>query len=88
LRKDYFAKHPTTGEPLNYDRFTNTYFLDHYRAYQEAIRSVHADTILFLQPPVMEIPPELKGTNDDDPNMVHAVHFYDGMTLLTKHWLV
>lgn len=88
LRKDYFAKNPRTGEPLNYDKFTNTYFLDHYRAYRDAIRSVHSDAILFCQPPVMEVPPVLKGTEDDDPNMVHAVHFYDGLTLLTKHWLV
>ncbi|KAL1983127.1 hypothetical protein VTN96DRAFT_457 [Rasamsonia emersonii] len=86
LRKDYFAKNPRTGEPLNYDKFTNTYFLDHYRAYRDAIRSVHSDAILFCQPPVMEVPPVLKGTEDDDPNMVHAVHFYDGLTLLTKHW--
>ena len=34
----------------------------------------------------MEVPPKLKGTEDDDPNMVHAAHYYDGLTLLTKHW--
>lgn len=86
LQKDYFSKNPKTGEPLDYDRFTNTYFVQHYRAYRDAIRSVHPETIMFCQPPVMEIPPALKGTEDDDPNMVHAVHFYDGLTLLTKHW--
>ncbi|KAH8693971.1 putative glycosyl hydrolase [Talaromyces proteolyticus] len=74
LQKDYFSKNPKTGEPLNYDRFTNTYFVQHYRAYRDAIRSVHPGSILFCQPP------------DDDPNMVHAVHYYDGLTLLTKHW--
>jgi hypothetical protein len=36
----------------------------------------------------MEKPPSLKNTVDDDSNMVHAVHFYDGLTLLTKHWFV
>ncbi|KAL2000924.1 hypothetical protein VTN02DRAFT_2461 [Thermoascus thermophilus] len=86
LRKDYFARHPKTGEPLNYDKFTNSYFLEHYRKYRDAIRTVHSDAILFCQPPVMEIPPAVKGTADDDPNMVHAVHYYDGLTLLTKHW--
>ncbi|PYH41959.1 sterylglucosidase 1 [Aspergillus saccharolyticus JOP 1030-1] len=86
LRKDYFAKHPRTGEPLNYDVFTNTYFMEHYRAYRDALRSVWPEAILFCQPPVMEVPPDLKGTVDDDPNMVHAVHYYDGLTLLTKHW--
>lgn len=86
LRKDYFASHPKTGEPLDYDKFTNSYFLEHYRAYKDAIRSVWPESIMLCQPPVMEIPPDLKGTFDDDPNMVHAVHYYDGLTLLTKHW--
>lgn len=87
LRKDYFAKSPKTGEPLNYEKFTNTYFLDHFRKYRDAIRSVHCGAVILCQPPVMELPPDVKGTVDDDPNMVHAVHYYDGLTLLTKHWL-
>ncbi|KAL4921795.1 glycoside hydrolase superfamily [Aspergillus aurantiobrunneus] len=86
LQKDYFGKKPRTGEPLDYDKFTNTYFLEHYRAYTEAIRSVWPSSIMLCQPPVMEIPPDLKGSNDDDPNMVHAVHYYDGLTLMSKHW--
>ncbi|EEP82734.1 conserved hypothetical protein [Uncinocarpus reesii 1704] len=86
LRKDYFARDPKTDEQLDYNGFTNQYFLDHYRKYKNAIRSVHANAIMFCQPPVMEIPPTIKGTADDDPNMVHAVHFYDGLTLMTKHW--
>ncbi|KAI7976146.1 hypothetical protein EIK77_001999 [Talaromyces pinophilus] len=86
LQGNYFSKNPKTGEPLNYDVFTNTYFMDHYRAFRDAIRSVHSNCILLIQPPVNEVPPKLKGTEDDDPNMVHAAHFYDGLTLLTKHW--
>ncbi|RAO72185.1 uncharacterized protein BHQ10_008197 [Talaromyces amestolkiae] len=86
LQGNYFSKVPKTGEPLNYDVFTNTYFMDHYRAFRDAIRSVHSNCILLNQPPVMEVPPKLKGTEDDDPNMVHAAHYYDGLTLLTKHW--
>jgi hypothetical protein len=86
LQKDYFSKDPLSGEKLNYENFTNSYFLGHYRSYKEAIRGVSENAIMFCQPPVMEIPPKLKGSADDDPNMVHAVHFYDGLTLLTKHW--
>ncbi|OQE38904.1 hypothetical protein PENCOP_c007G05452 [Penicillium coprophilum] len=86
LQKDYFSRNPLTGEKLDYEGFTNSYFLNHYRAYKGAIRSVCGSTIMFCQPPVMELPPSSKGTADDDPNMVHAVHFYDGLTLLTKHW--
>lgn len=86
VQKDYFSKVPQTGEPLNYEKFTNSYFLNHFRAYRDAIRSVWPASILFCQPPVMEVPPDLKGTIDDDANLVHAVHYYDGLTLLTKHW--
>ncbi|KAJ5624146.1 hypothetical protein N7510_000455 [Penicillium lagena] len=86
LQKDYFSKVPQTGEKLDYEKFTNSYFLDHYRAYKDAIRSVWPEAIMLCQPPVMEVPPDVKGTPDDDPNMVHAVHYYDGLTLLTKHW--
>ncbi|KAJ5111276.1 glycosyl hydrolase [Penicillium argentinense] len=86
LQKDYFSKVPQTGKKLDYEIFTNTYFLHHYRAYRDAIRAVCPQTIMLCQPPVMEVPPDLKGTIDDDPNMVHAVHFYDGLTLMTKHW--
>ncbi|KAK2745220.1 hypothetical protein FQN55_006346 [Onygenales sp. PD_40] len=86
LKKDYFAKDPTTNKILNYEAFTNKYFIDHYRKFKNAIRSVHSNSILFCQPAVTEIPPTIKGTKDDDPNMVHAVHQYDGLTLMTKHW--
>lgn len=86
LRKDYFAKDPQTGELLDYEKFTNTYFMGHYRAYRDALRSVWPDAIMFCQPPILEIPPDTKGTVDDDPNMVHASHYYDGLTIMTKHW--
>lgn len=86
LQKDYFSKVPKTGEKLDYEIFTNTYFMDHYRVYRDAIRAVWPEAIMLCQPPVMEIPPDIKGSVDDDPNMVHAVHYYDGLTLLTKHW--
>lgn len=88
LRKDYFAKHPKTGELLNYESFTNTYFMTYYRRYRDAMKGVHTDAIMFCQPPVLEIPPTLKGTKDDDPNMVFAPHFYDGVTLMMKKWYV
>ncbi|KAJ5124273.1 uncharacterized protein N7515_008098 [Penicillium bovifimosum] len=86
IQKDYFSKNPQTGEPLDYEKFTNSYFMDHYRSFKDAIRESFPDAIMFCQPPVMEVPPDVKGTSDDDPNMVHAVHYYDGLTLLTKHW--
>lgn len=86
VNKEYFATDPLTGEHADYDYFTNHMFMEHYRAYRDAIRDVFPDTIMFCQPPVLEIPPNIKGTEDDDPNMVHTPHWYDGVTLMTKKW--
>jgi hypothetical protein len=86
LKKDYFHRNPRTGDPLDYEEFTNTYFMEYYRKHRDAIRAIHKDSILFCQPPVLEIPPSIKGTDDDDPKMVYAPHYYDGVTLMTKKW--
>lgn len=86
LKKDYFHKVPKTGDVLDYEQFTNIYYMAHYRKYRDAIRSQHKNAILFCQPPVLEIPPSIKGTVDDDPKMVYAPHYYDGITLMTKKW--
>ena len=88
LKKDHFANSPQDGKEINYEHFTNTYFMDFYRRFRNEIRSVHKDAIMFCQPPVLEIPPSIKGTKDDDPNMVYTPHFYDGITLMTKSWQV
>ncbi|MDI1485153.1 MAG: endo-1,4-beta-glucanase [Ramalina farinacea] len=85
LRKDYFSKSPS-GETIDYEYFTNHYFMSYYRRHRKAITSVHNDAIMFCQPPVLEIPPSIKGTEDDDPNMVFAPHYYDGVTLMMKKW--
>jgi hypothetical protein len=50
------------------------------------IKSIFPDSLMFFQPPVLEIPPRIKGTSDDDPNIIFSPHFYDGITLLTKKW--
>ena len=85
IKKDYFARTPS-GKKIDYEYFTNTYFMQYFRKHKQAIRSVYSDVILFCEPPVLEIPPSLKGTEDDDPNMVFAPHFYDGITLMMKKW--
>ncbi|KAJ9660936.1 hypothetical protein H2198_002281 [Neophaeococcomyces mojaviensis] len=85
LRNDYFAQNPA-GEKLAYEQFTNTYFMQHIRKYKSTIRDIHKDCIFLLEGPVLEIPPSIKGTPDEDDQMVFATHYYDGLTLLTKHW--
>lgn len=86
LRKDYFATIPGTGEKLNYEKFSNLYFMQHYRKYRDAIRSVHKDCMILVQSAVLEIPPTIKGTADDDQRLIFSTHYYDGLTLITKHW--
>ena len=86
LKKDYFTKDPRNGQNVTYEYFTNHWFMDYYRKHRTAITAIHKGAIMLCQPPVLEIPPTLKGTKDDDPNMVYAPHFYDGITLMTKNW--
>ncbi|KAK0673705.1 glycoside hydrolase superfamily [Cercophora samala] len=87
LKKDYFGLHPTTGEHVDYPYFTNNFFMDYFRAYRDAIRSHHKNAIILLQGPTMELPPKIKGTPDgEDPLLVYAPHWYDGITLMTKKW--
>lgn len=87
LQKEYFAKHPVSKKNIDYEFFTNNYFMEYYRRHRKAIEDIHEGAVMFCQPPVLEIPPSIKGTKDDDPNMVYSPHFYDGVTLMTKKWL-
>ncbi|SPO04293.1 probable glycosyl hydrolase [Cephalotrichum gorgonifer] len=86
LKKDYFAKNPRTGDVIDYPNFTDTYFMDLYRRFRDAIRAQHEDALLLMQYPTLELPPQIMGTADDDPKMAFAPHFYDGITLMTKKW--
>ncbi|KAL9114114.1 MAG: hypothetical protein Q9227_001886 [Pyrenula ochraceoflavens] len=86
LKKDFFSRNPRTGKKMDYESFTNTYFMEHFRSYRDAIRSVHSEAFILCEAPVLEIPPDIKGTEDDEKRLVFATHYYDGLTLLTKHW--
>jgi hypothetical protein len=85
LKKDYFCRNPDET-PISHQLFVDTYFMDSYRRWRDAIRAVHPDSILILQGPTLETPPRLKGTADEDPRMAYAPHWYDGITLMTKHF--
>jgi hypothetical protein len=88
LNNLYFAKDPRNGATMDYEYFTNNWYMDHYRRYKDMVRSIYPSTIMLCQPPVLEIPPTIKGTEDEDQNMVFVPHFYDGLTLITKKWSV
>ncbi|KAK6443731.1 hypothetical protein LTR95_000558 [Oleoguttula sp. CCFEE 5521] len=86
LEPNYFSKHPSTGEEVDPEYFINNYFLDYYRKYRHAIRSLWPEAMMFFQPSPFDIPPRIKGTDIDENNLVFASHFYDGITLITKKW--
>lgn len=84
LQPDYFSR--TRDGRVDVRGFTNLYFMDYYRAYAQRLRSIHRSAILFCQPPVLEVPPLIKGTDDVHERFVYAPHYYDGLTLMTKKW--
>jgi hypothetical protein len=85
-----------TGEVLKHDYFLSyqdqrrvdfisDYWLPFWRKYKAAIRPIHKEAIMFVQPPVFEPPPSEMVTELDDRACL-SCHFYDGLTLVTKHW--
>ncbi|KAF9199810.1 hypothetical protein BGZ49_010021 [Haplosporangium sp. Z 27] len=91
LKPDYFYKDPGTEERYDFD---GRAFLPFCRRFAQAIRTVHNAAIIFLEPPVNEIPPSLPPPHDDEDvahfdissRVVYAPHWYDGLTLLNKRW--
>lgn len=86
LRPDYFKKFggPNNGtKPLD---FAEDYWLPHWRGYEATLRPIHKDGIMFLLPPVFEPPPRGLTDRDLKNRACLSSHFYDGLTLITKHW--
>ncbi|KAL0242313.1 hypothetical protein I308_105942 [Cryptococcus tetragattii IND107] len=83
LRPDYFSTLPT--DPSRQVDFVNDFWALHWLAYSSRIRLHHPESIHFIQTPVLSQPPKLpqsflKGRACSSP------HFYDGLTLMTRHW--
>ena len=83
LRPDYFLTTPSNPDTkVNY---VEDFWRMHWFSYASQVRLHHPEAIHFIQPPVFEIPPSLpesflKGRACAVP------HYYDGLTLMTKHW--
>lgn len=79
LLPEYFSTHPQTGKPTHFIH----HWLAHVQKYVQMIRNVHPDSLLFVQPPVLEVPPKMPSHLD---RLVYAPHWYDGLTLVKKKW--
>ncbi|KAK9446877.1 glycoside hydrolase superfamily [Limtongia smithiae] len=85
LKKDYFRMSPD-GTFLSDNRWADKYFIAHWEQYATMIRRIRPQTILFCQTPVMAFPPNFRELGKVLPRMVFTPHFYDGLTLIRKHW--
>lgn len=94
LDRSYFSRvqSPDIGVPkgtlVDFDFFTNHSYIDFYVEYKAVIRAVTPRIFLFMEPPVMEVPPRLKGNEQHivDSKTVFSPHYYDGMSLMFKSW--
>lgn len=72
--------------------YNTLFFLPHLTAYTKRIREWHEDAIIFVQPPVFAIPPDLRlvvpGSTEDilQGRACYSPHYYDGLTLVSRHW--
>ncbi|CAK5262162.1 unnamed protein product, partial [Mycena citricolor] len=78
----YFLSLPGEDSPVE---FLEDYWKPHFLKFGERIRNSQPEAILFVQPPVFAQPPSvdaslLKG------RCAYAPHYYDGLTLITRHW--
>lgn len=83
LIPDYFRSSPSA--PLRRADFVEDYWRPHWRSYFDRIRSSHPEAIPFIQPPVFVRPP-LLGEDDLRGRGCYSPHYYDGLTLITRHW--
>lgn len=89
LLPDYFGKYrgePDAVEPPRKVEFGRDYWLPHWKRWAPVVRSFHPDAIHFVQTPVFQVPPIIAGPELQG-RVVHSSHFYDGLTLVTKHWV-
>ncbi|KAI9446952.1 glycoside hydrolase [Russula earlei] len=78
MRPDYFRYLPAV-------EFVADYWAPHWQAWARRIRKAHPEAIHFVAPPVFAQPPPLP-TEDLAGRCAYSTHFYDGLTLVTRHW--
>lgn len=94
LQPDYFRHLPWSSlatscsaepQPRVEVDFLQDFFLPQITSYFSAIRAAHPNAIAFVQAPVFAVPPEVPETLLQG-RACAAPHYYDGLTLLSRHW--
>ena len=94
LRPDYFKCRTSsnslppnaTGDRMVEEaEFINDFWKPHWLAYSELVRSHLPLSIIFVQPPVFALPPNLSFAETHG-RCAYSPHYYDGLTLVTRHW--
>lgn len=86
LHSTYFAFAPDDGQPLDETVFLDKYWSRYWNKFYFAMREFDKDIFLLCQPPTMAIPPNIKDSAFIDSKVIYSPHFYDGLTLVQKHW--
>lgn len=82
LKPRYFHAKKDGPEAL----FGSKYWKEHWQAHARTIRAAHPEAIHFVHTPVFKIPPALAHLPEVQNRAAFSTHFYDGVTLVTKHW--
>jgi glycosyl hydrolase family 5 len=90
MRPDYFRYLPSVefAEPedeVAEVEFVADYWAPHWQAWARRIRKSHPEAIHFVAPPVFAQPPPLPA-EDLAGRCAYSTHYYDGLTLVTRHW--
>lgn len=66
--------------------FINKIFMEYYSRFYLKFREIDNENFILIQPPVLELPPILKGNDIIDSKTIYALHYYDGFSLMFKTW--
>ena len=81
LKPDYFYAAPGQAKLP----FVEQWWRPHWQAFQKRIKPYHPESIWFIQPPVFALPPRVDG-DDLEGRCCYSAHYYDGLTLVSRHW--
>ncbi len=90
MRPDYFRYLPSVEfagpeDEVAEVEFVADYWAPHWQAWARRIRNAHPEAIHFIAPPVFAQPPPLPA-EDLAGRCAYSTHYYDGLTLVTRHW--